>query len=151
LRIADGDTLVARTADFEDLKIRLYGIDAPEKLQEGGTEATKALRGLQGRQVTVLEMDVDRYGRTVALVEHEGQSVNLDLVAQGHAWHYPQYCKEQPICGEIKAAEREARVARRGIWAKGGAVPPWKWRKTSGGFKWQTLSTNQRVTKPLMK
>ena len=55
--------------------------------------------------MTIQEMDVDRYSRTVALMAFEGWSVNLDLVARGLAWYYGQYCKTQPICNQIKAAE----------------------------------------------
>ena len=128
IRVSDGDTIVVRTADFEDIRIRLYGIDAPEANQPGGAEAAAALKPLQGQMVAVWEMDIDRYGRTVALVEHEGRSVNLDLVAQGWAWYYPQYCKEQPICDQIQKAEGEARAAKRGLWA-GQPVPPWEWRR----------------------
>jgi len=128
IRVTDGDTLVVRTADFEDVKIRLYGIDAPESNQDSGAEATEALRPLQGRQVTILEMDTDRYARTVALVEYKGQSVNLRQVEQGWAWHYVKYCKAEPICGRIKAAEAEAKAAKWGLWA-GAPVAPWEWRK----------------------
>jgi endonuclease YncB( thermonuclease family) len=126
-RITDGDTIVVRTADFEDVKVRLYGIDAPERKQPGGAEASAWLRPLQGQTVTVIEMDVDRYGRTVALVESEGRSVNVGIVAAGWAWHYDRYCKAA-ICGDIEAAENAAREAGRGIWA-GEAVPPWEWRR----------------------
>ena len=118
LRATDGDTIVVRTNDAEDIKVRLYGIDAPEAKQEGGKEATAALKPLQGQMVIIREMDIDQSGQTVALVEHNGRPVNLDLVAQGYAWHYPLYCKEQPICGQIKAAEAEARAEKKGLWAK---------------------------------
>ena len=127
-RVTDGDTIIVRTNDFEDIKIRLYGIDAPESKQKGGAEAVAALRPLQGQIVTVTEMDTDRYGRTVGLVELDGVSVNLGLVAQGHAWHYPQYCKQELVCGQIKAAEGEARQKKAGLWA-GSPVEPWKWRR----------------------
>jgi endonuclease YncB( thermonuclease family) len=131
LQVADGDTIVVRTADHEQVKIRLYGIDAPESKQKGGAEATAALKPLQGKTVKVVEMDTDQDVRTVdmnvALVEHEGRSVNLDQVAQGHAWHYGKYCKDEPICGQIQAAETEARKEKRGIWA-GEPVAPWEWR-----------------------
>ena len=128
MRVSDGDTLVVRTRNYEDIKVRLYGIDAPESKQPGGPEATAYLRPLQGQTVWVTEMDVDRYSRSVALIEHGGKSVNLELVAQGHAWHYGQFCKRQPICGQIQEAEREARQTKRGLWA-GEAVAPWEWRR----------------------
>jgi len=128
-RVPDGNTIVVRTADFDSVIILLYGIDAPEGKQPGGDEATAALRPIQGRLVTVLEIDVDRYSRTVGLVyTADGTNINLDLVAQGWAWHYPEYCQEQPVCGEIKQAEEEARAAKRGLWA-GEPVAPWEWRK----------------------
>jgi len=129
IRVTDGDTLVVRTADFEDLKIRLYGIDAPESRQEGGAEATEALRPLQGRQVTILDMGTDRYSRTVGLVEYKGQSVNLGQVVQGWAWHYVKYCQDQPICGEIEKAEAKARAKGIGLWKEKEPTPPWEWRK----------------------
>jgi endonuclease YncB( thermonuclease family) len=133
-RVTDGDTIIVRTTDAEDIKIRLYGIDAPEHDQEGGAAATKALKPLQGRQVKIREMDTDP--RIVALAEHEGRSVNLEQAKQGQAWYYAHFCKEQPICGEMEAAEKEAREAKRGLWAEGWfwakkvePVPPWEWRR----------------------
>ena len=129
LRVSDGDTMVVRTRGFEDIRVRLYGIDAPESKQPGGPEATAFLRPLQGQTVFVTEVDTDRYSRSVALIEHRGQSVNVNLVAQGHAWYYPQYCKRQPVCGQIQAAEKEARAARRGLWQADNPVPPWDWRR----------------------
>ena len=96
LRVSDGDTIVVRTADFEDIRVRLYGIDAPESKQPGGVEATKALRVLQGQRVTTREMDTDRYGRMVGLVEYAGRSVNLDpkspfkFCTYAYKWLYSQ-------------------------------------------------------------
>lgn len=129
IRVSDGDTIVIRTADYEDIKIRLYGIDAPESGQDGGDVATAFLAPLQGQTVKIIEMATDRYSRTVALVEHNGQSVNLALVAEGHAWHYPQYCKAQGVCPKIEAAETKAREDKRGLWQDKEPVPPWEWRE----------------------
>jgi len=128
IRVIDGDSLVVKKANSKALEIRLYGIDAPEWGQEGGAEATAALRPLRGRTVTVREMDTDEYRRMVALVGLEGQSVNLRQAALGHAWHYARYCREQPICGEIKKAETRARETKRGLWA-GKPIAPWLWRR----------------------
>ena len=129
LRVLDGGTIVVRTLDLEQIKVRLYGLDLPERGQPGGKEAAAALKPLQGRTVTVREMDIDRSSRMVALVEYEGKSVNLGLVEQGRAWYYGQYCQEQPICGKIEKAESEARKAKRGIWAEDNPTPPWAWRR----------------------
>jgi len=138
--ITDGDTLVVQTAEAEVI-IRLFGLDAPESGQEGGEAAAKALSPIQGRQVTIREMDGDSESRLsaqlrrVALVEYEGASVNLAQVQKGLAWYCPQACQEQPICGELEKAEKEAREAKRGLWSKGWfwekkgePVPPWEWR-----------------------
>jgi len=137
--VADGDTLVVRTADAEDIKIRLYGLDAPESGQEGGQAAAKALSPLQGLQVKIREMGIDRDSLTLALVEREGKSVNIEQVKQGQAWYYPQNCQEQPICAEMAKAEKEAQEAKRGLWSKGwfwqkkaDPVPPWEWRRRQG-------------------
>jgi len=134
--ITDGDTIVVRTAEAEDITIRLFGIDAPESGQEGGEAAAKALSPIQGRQVTIREMDSDSESGMAALVECDGESVNLDQVKKGQAWYYPEACQEQPICGELEKAEKEAREAKRGLWSKGWfwenkgePVPPWEWKR----------------------
>jgi endonuclease YncB( thermonuclease family) len=88
---------------------------------KSGAEATAAVKPLQGQMVTITEMDTDRYGRLVGLVEHDEKLINLDLVARGLAWFYPQYCRVQPLCRQIEAAE--AREAKRGLWA-GEPIPP---------------------------
>jgi endonuclease YncB( thermonuclease family) len=135
IQVTDGDTIVVRTTEAEDIKVRLYGIDAPESGQEGGEDAAKALKPLRDRQVTIREMDIENSG-IAALVESEGESINLEQVKRGQAWYYAQYCQEQPICGELEKAEKEARAAQRGLWAKGWfwenkgePVAPWEWRK----------------------
>jgi len=117
VRISDGANLVVQTAGDKNLKVRLYGIDAPKTKQEGGEAAAGALRTLQGRLVTIREMGKDRYSRTVALVGFQGQSVNLRQGALGHAWDYARHCRAEPICGEIKKAEARAREVKRGLWA----------------------------------
>jgi len=123
IRIADGATLIVQTGGYKNLKVRLYGIDAPRSTQEGGEEAAGALRTMQGRQVTIREMGTDRYSRTVALVGFQGQSVNLRQVALGHAWYYARYCQAEPICEEIEKAEARAREVKRGLWAEEPASP----------------------------
>ena len=141
--ITDGDTLVVRTAEGEDIIIRLFGLDAPESGQEGGEAAAKALSPIQGRQVTIREMDsesrLSAQPRMVALVECDGKSINLEQIKKGQAWYYPAACQEQPICGEMEKAEKEAREAGKGLWSKGWfwenkgePVPPWEWKRKPG-------------------
>jgi len=128
LRISGGDTIVVR-ANRKKVKIRLYGIDAPELNQPGGVEAKEALRHLRWETVTISKMGTDRYNQTVAIVTYMGQCINLALVANGHAWFYPKYCTAPWICGQIKLAEAKAKAEDIGLWADENPVPPWEWRK----------------------
>ena len=123
--ITDGDSI-----RVDGQRIRFYGIDAPEANQPGGAEATAFIKTILTSQVQLEVMDTDRYGRTVAIVyTADGANVNLQMVQAGHAWFYPQYCKVQPVCSQIKTAEEDARQARKGLWAEENPTPPWLWRR----------------------
>jgi micrococcal nuclease len=126
--IADGNTITV-LQDKEQVKIRLYGIDTPERHQAFGNKAKQFTAKLvHGKEVEVEPVDVDRYGRTVALVTVFKLSVNEELVNAGFAWVYTHYCT-QPICERWKALEQEAREAKRGLWADPHAIPPWEFRR----------------------
>ena len=128
LRVSDGDTILVRVGR-EEIKIRLYGIDAPESKQPGGAEATAFLRDLLLTEaVTITTLDVDRYGREVALVELRGQFVQEAMLERGLVWVYTKYCRAE-FCGRWKEIEKEASRARVGIWKDGSEVEPWVWRK----------------------
>ena len=120
--IADGDTLTVLTADGTRVKIRLYGIDAPETAQEFGAKAKQAASEMAyGEIVTIRVMDKDRYGRTVAVVVlPDGSSLNQELVQQGMAWWYRQYAPNDP---ELEQREDEARTADRGLWGRPNPTP----------------------------
>ncbi|MGC1955231.1 MAG: thermonuclease family protein [Gammaproteobacteria bacterium] len=125
LGIADGDTLTLLVGK-QPLKIRLAEIDAPERGQPYATKAKQALSDLTfGKTVRVVEVDRDRYGRLVGQVYVGDLEVNAELVRQGYAWVYRKYAKRE----KLYELEREAREAKRGLWADGKkAVPPWEWR-----------------------
>jgi micrococcal nuclease len=124
--VTDGDTISVMHAG-KAVKIRLDGIDCPERGQDFGTRARQFTSAMVfGKQVEVLERDTDKYGRTVARVIVDGMDVSVELVRAGLAWHYKQYSKD-PV---LAKAEVEARGAKRGLWAMPGAVPPWEWRKS---------------------
>ncbi len=132
--VHDGDTLTVLDAANVQHKVRLHGIDAPERKQAFGTVARERLAGLTaGKSVTVLPHDRDKYGRTVAGIEVEGQDVNRQMVAEGLAWHYVRYSRDPGLA----AAEREARAAGRGLWRDREPVPPWEWRASEKGRKAQ--------------
>ena len=95
--VADGDTITV-LRDKEQVRIRLYGIDTPERGQAFGKKAKQfTSRMVFGKVVEVHQMDTDRYGRTVALVSVDKQLLNKELVKAGLAWVYDRYCSE-PIC-----------------------------------------------------
>ncbi len=126
VRISDGDTFTGLDSQNRQVKIRLHGIDAPEKAQAFGNVARKALGDLiEGKTVEVQQVDKDRYGRVVANVHIGGTHVNRELVAKGLAWRYVQYDKK----GEFTQVEQAAKTARKGLWADANPVPPWEWRK----------------------
>lgn len=130
--ITDGDTLTALTADNVQMKVRLAGIDTPERGQPYYKAAKQALSDLAFDRNAVIDFNKqDRYGRTVAKVLVDGRDVNLAIVTQGWAWWYRKYATEQSAEDQklYEAAENDARSARRGLWADPEPVPPWEWRR----------------------
>ena len=127
VRVADGDTVSLLDSNNEQHRIRLYGIDAPESGQPHGDRAREALAGMvAGRQLGVVVVETDDYGRLVGTLYPDGRNINLALVQQGHAWWYQYFARhERPL----EAAEKEARSARRGLWAGHDPIPPWDWRR----------------------
>ncbi len=127
--ITDGDTLTVLKDGHDQVKIRLYGIDTPEKGQPWGTRAKQKLSELAyDRLVEVDALDVDRYGRTVARVFVDGVEVAPELIQAGLAWVYTRYCK-LPVCEDWERFQEEARGAGVGLWSEGNQVAPWEWRK----------------------
>ncbi len=117
--IADGDTVTVLDAQHVQHKIRLAGIDAPEKSQPFGNQSKQSLSDLAFDKTVVVEADKrDRYGREVGKVLVNGRDVNLIQVERGMAWHYKAYAGEQSINDRAlyEAAEAAARTARRGLW-----------------------------------
>lgn len=123
--VTDGDTL-SLLVGKETIKIRLEGIDAPESKQSFGTKSKDALKELvAGKQVAVVKSGEDKYGRTLGLVRLGDTDVNAKLVADGWAWHYKKYSKDELLA----QLEVEARDAGRGLWADPKALPPWEFRQ----------------------
>lgn len=123
--VSDGDTIkVLRHGRAQ--KVRLHGVDSPEKHQAFGQRAKQFTSGLVfQKEVTVTVLDRDRYGRLVADVSlPDGRSLNRELLTAGMAWWYRRYSND-PTLGEL---EREARSAKRGLWADPNPTPPWQFR-----------------------
>ena len=122
--VVDGDTVDVRRADGRTARIRIHAIDCPENGRPFAAVARRFTRSLVfDRDVLVLPVDRDRYGRTVARLRVDGTDVSESLVEAGLAWHMRQYSDD----ARLDALEREAREARRGVWrdaAPGDACPP---------------------------
>jgi endonuclease YncB( thermonuclease family) len=128
VKVLDGDTLEVRHQG-RILRVRLFGIDAPEWQQAFSHQAKAFTRQrVQGQRVELRSKDWDKYGRLVAVVHVGGDSLNEELLREGLAWVHIYYCKE-PICRKWRQLEQEARMARRGLWKNDTPVPPWKWKQ----------------------
>lgn len=125
-RVVDGDTLVAITEDGRSLRLRLADIDAPEKDQRWGTEATQMLSKMAlGRSANVRVEDTDRYGRLVATVFVNEKNVNRAMVRDGHAWVYRKYLRDL----SLPNLEATAKRGQRGLWVNTDAIEPSRWRR----------------------
>lgn len=123
--IADGDTLTVLNEDFQQVKIRLAEIDAPEKRQAFGTRSRQSLGELcHEKRAEVRVTDVDRYKRIVGRVSCGGVDANAAQVRRGMAWVYDRYARDKTLY----RLQDEALDARRGLWADPTPIAPWEWR-----------------------
>jgi micrococcal nuclease len=126
--VADGDTITV-LRDKQPQKIRLYGIDCPEKRQPFGKRAKQFTSDLVfGKLVEIEPVAIDRYGRTVAFVRVEDILVNQELIRAGLGWVYVRYCK-LPLCTDWQSLELAAQAEKRGLWGDSGHIPPWEFRR----------------------
>lgn len=130
IQVADGDTVVVHMGMGKTERVRLYGVDAPESRQTGGADsAAFAQELLLYQPVSLSVMDRDQYGRTVALIRlQDGRIANEEMVREGHAWVYRNYCREA-FCAQWLALEHRAKKEGRGLWRHANPTPPWKWRR----------------------
>jgi len=128
ISVHDGDTIKVATPS-RNIRVRLYGIDAPELAQPYGTSATLELRQLTGATTFTLQIKSrDRYGRAIAVLTlPDGRQVNTILVQSGAAWWYRQYARK---AADLMAAQEQARADRRGLWREPNPTPPWTYRAT---------------------
>jgi endonuclease YncB( thermonuclease family) len=130
--VTDGDTIKVLDASRDIHKVRLTGIDAPEKDQPFGRESAQHLSAMiAGRDVFVESTGKDKYGRTLGKVLVEGMDVNLEQIKAGYAWWDRYAAGEQPAA-DRKAYERVeegARAEKIGLWSAPNPVNPYDWRK----------------------
>lgn len=123
----DGDTIEVLNGHHSD-RIRLSGIDCPEKGQVYSKKAKQAASALVfGKQVTLQTHGKDKYGRTLAdVLLTDGTNVNQELVKEGWCWWYRKYAPGNTVLEEL---EKPAREAKKGLWADPQPMAPWEWRK----------------------
>lgn len=123
--VHDGDTVTVLSGGVER-RVRLVGIDAPERGQPYGSAARRGLAArIAGRDVQVIERGADSYGRTLARLRIGGADVNALQVRDGFAWVFRRFESDPALI----ALEDEAKAARRGLWRDPEPVPPWVWRE----------------------
>lgn len=127
VRVADGDTVSVLDTGNRQHKVRLFGIDTPERDQPHFAESRAALAALvSGREVAVTVVERDDYGRLVGTLYRGDRNINLAQVAGGNAWWYRYYAPHESA---LREAEQAAREQRLGLWAAPAPVPPWEWRR----------------------
>jgi len=127
IKIADGDTFTLLIEGKEQVRVRLDGIDAPEKGQAYGKSAKAYLsRMIWGVLVTVDVKKKDRHGRTIGKVStRKIRDVSLEMIKAGYAWQYRDYNKDKAY----NSAEKQARKNKKGLWQDKNPIRPQDFRK----------------------
>ena len=134
--VSDGDTITVLVDNHDRLKVRLAGIDAPEKSQPFGSVSKKSLSDqVFGKTVNIESNKEDRYGRFLGRVIFNGTDVCLEQIRAGMAWHYKRYSNEQSesLRREYADAESQARQLKIGLWSEPTPVAPWEFRHQGRG------------------
>jgi len=132
VRVTDGDSITVLDQENIRHKIRLAGIDAPERLQPYGKVARQYLaKHVFKKQVCVSWHKRDKYQRLVGIVQINGEDINLKLISAGLGWHYKHYQSEQSALdrASYSNAQDKAQSASVGLWRDRSPIPPWLWRR----------------------
>lgn len=138
VRVLNGDTLAIQDAQKREVKVRLSGFDAPEGGQVFGNKSTQALSDCAVGKIATIKGDkLDSFGRTVARVIVNGVDCNLRQIELGMAWYSEKYADAESAADAVSyvAAERIARVSKKGLWIDPNAVAPWIWLSSSPADK----------------
>ncbi len=130
LKISDGDSFHA-SYDNLPIRVRLYGIDAPERKQINSSFSENQLKEILkvNESYTIEVMDVDAYGRYVGIAYvGEGETAQQLLLEEGNVWLYPRYCKAS-ICYYWENLEEKAKNKKLGIWKDKNPTPPWEFKR----------------------
>lgn len=124
IKIYDGDTITALTSKKEKIKIRLYGIDAPELKQPFGKASKRHLIDLiSNKSLNINEKGKDKYGRTLAVLYSGDQDINAQMVIDGYAWAYDKFSKDYVVF------QQNAQALKKGLWIDKDVVRPSDFRK----------------------
>ena len=132
VKVADGDTITILDVNKTQHKIRLQGIDAPEKAQAFGEKSKQSLYDMvHGKTVQVSFTKNDKYGRIVGKVFLDTQDICHQQIKSGLAWHYKKYQDEQPEedRSAYSTSELTAKNQQLGLWSEPQPMPPWDYRK----------------------
>lgn len=125
-RIIDGDTFDLLTASKTTVRVRMRGIDCPERKQDFYQAAKNALAlYIFQKEVKIVSSHRDRNRRLIATVFSGGRNINLAMVKEGYAWHYRKYSNDR----DLAAAESQARAAAKGLWSGKNVIAPWRFRE----------------------
>ena len=127
IKVYDGDTITVLNDQNESIKIRLNGIDAPEKAQAYGKKSQQFAKDLvHGQIVTIKDHGEDRYHRIIGdVVMEDGRILNEEMIRAGLAWWFYKYSDDRNL-GQL---ELDAKIAHIGLWKTKNPVPPWVYRK----------------------
>ncbi len=124
--VLDGDTIDVVTDEREKIRVRLAGIDAPEKSQAYGQRSKQNLAAMVGgKTVEIVDRGNDQYGRTVGSISVDGIDVNAEQVKSGFAWVYSRYNRDN----ELPSLETQARRDQLGLWRDKNPIAPWLYRR----------------------
>ncbi|MDU1890622.1 MAG: thermonuclease family protein [Dysgonomonas sp.] len=126
VKVADGDTITIVTEEGEKVKIRLEGIDAPEKGQDFSQKSRQFLNDLcYGKDVRVKDKGKDKYGRTLGVVYIDDLNINEEMVRNGLAWYYSYFVED----ARLDSLEKQAQKERLNIWSMKDPIHPHDFRK----------------------
>lgn len=132
LYVSDGDTIAVKKTENGKttgklIKVRLFGIDAPELKQDYGYESKQALMNfIKNKDVKIEGKKKDRYGRLIGIIYLNNENINEKMVKTGNAWWYEKYDRKNL---KMKQYQENAQKSKLGLFAKKGYVAPWEFRK----------------------
>lgn len=113
IRVSDGDTILIQSGS-QKIRVRMYGIDAPELKQKYGEESKKYLKKrIMDKNVDIKVINQDQYGRKVGKVFYKNKDINLEMLETGNAWFYEYHAKHEK---DYRKAFKNAKEQKLGLW-----------------------------------